>query len=127
MAGKRIRNWLSPASSKTQATENLSPPLPSRNSAPTQSSPPLVRAEEVRQLCDLVRLRFSLDQEIWSLRSVRPSNHDIVYEKMKYADATLEKIRRTIASWDRKDMFLTEEDWEVFQEIKSRIEMHGKR
>jgi hypothetical protein len=86
-----------------------------------------IKAEEIRELCDLVRKRFALDVEIWNLRYAKERDRDRVREKIDKADATLAKIRRTLASWDRRDMFESVEDWEVLEDIKGRINLDNKR
>jgi hypothetical protein len=86
-----------------------------------------VKAEEIRELCELVRKRFSLDVEIWNLRYAKERDRNKVKEKIDKADAALAKIRRILASWDRRDLFESVEDWEVLQDIKGRIDLDGKR
>ena len=86
-----------------------------------------VEPRELRELCELIRKRYSLDVEIWSLRKTRLRDRHIVQDKMRKAEATLRKIDRIVDSWDTEDAFSTEQDLEKFRQIKRRIKMGGKR
>jgi hypothetical protein len=86
-----------------------------------------VEPKEIRELCELVRKRYSLDVEIWSLRKTKPRDRRFVKEKMNKADATLQKINRILDSWDTAEAFTSDSDRAKFQEIRRRIKMDGKR
>jgi hypothetical protein len=86
-----------------------------------------VKPEEIRDLGELIRKRYELDVEIWGLRQVKPRDRPIVEEKMRRSDAILKQIYRTIHNWNTPDAFESPRDRESFREIKSRIEMEGKR
>jgi hypothetical protein len=86
-----------------------------------------VAPKELRELCELIRKRYSLDVEIWSLRKTRPRDRNIVLDKMHKAQATLKKINRILDSWDTAEAFTNEHDRAKFQEIRRRIKMDGKR
>jgi len=86
-----------------------------------------VTAAEIRELCDLVRKRFSLDVDLWDLRHAKPRDREYIWDRIYQADAALHKIRRTLASWDRRDLFESKEDWETFNDIKRRINSDNKR
>ncbi|KAI9776336.1 MAG: hypothetical protein M1839_000416 [Geoglossum umbratile] len=86
-----------------------------------------VQPEEIRDLGELIRKRYKLDVEIWTLRHVRPRDRSIVEDKMKRSDAILQKIRRTIYAWDSPAAFSSQRDYERWQDIKVRIEAAGKR
>lgn len=83
--------------------------------------------EELRELRELIRHRYALDIEIWTLRNVRPRDRPVVEEKMRRADAALKKIRRIVLSLDSQEFFTSPKDYSKFQEIKSRIMADGKR
>lgn len=86
-----------------------------------------VTAKELRELCELIRKRYSLDVEIWSLRKTKPRDRKIVEEKMNRADAILRKINRILDSWDTEEAFPNVHDRAKLQEIRRRIKMDGKR
>jgi hypothetical protein len=86
-----------------------------------------VTAAEIRELCDLARKRFSLDVDLWDLRHAKERDREYIWDRIYQADAALHKIRRTLASWDRRDLFESKEHWEAFEDIKRRINLDGKR
>jgi len=86
-----------------------------------------VTAKELRDLCELIRKRYSLDVEIWSLRKTKARDRKIVEDKMHKADATLRKINRILDSWDTEEAFPNAHDRAKLQEIRRRIKMAGKR
>src|SRR4051812_49104065 len=76
-----------------------------------------VEPKELRELCELIRRRYSLDVEIWSLRKTRLRDRKIVEDKMHKAQATLRKINRILDSWDNDNAFTNAGDRAKFQEI----------
>jgi hypothetical protein len=86
-----------------------------------------VKAEDIRGLAELIRKRYKLDVEIWSLRDVGSCDRQIVLDKMHRSDAALRKIKSIIRTWDRHDAFESQEDWGKLQQIKKRMEKNGKR
>jgi len=86
-----------------------------------------VGAEEVRDLCELIRKRYALDIDLWDLRQARERDREDVRKRIEKAEATLAKIRRTVEAWDRRDLFESDKDWRNFQNIKERIFLQGKR
>jgi len=84
-------------------------------------------ATELRELRELIQARYQLDIEIWRDRGVREFRRDIVVEKMHAADVALLKIKHMIKKWDKREYFGPDEDWEIFQDIKARINERGKR
>ena len=86
-----------------------------------------IPADELRSLGDLIRQRYALDVEIWTLRSVRARDRPLVMEKMRRADAALGKIRRIVVSFDNPKYFESPTDYKKLQEIKERIMEEGKR
>jgi hypothetical protein len=86
-----------------------------------------VRPEELRKLCDLIRMRHALDIEIWANRNVLSRDRKYIQEKMIKADAVLAKINHVIQSMDDRSRFRVSADFEKVQEIKRRFEEGGKR
>jgi hypothetical protein len=87
----------------------------------------MVSAEKLRELRDLIRLRYALDVEIWTLRGVRGPDRPIVEEKMEKADAVLHNIRDTILAWEDTRDSWTEEEWDKLGDVYGRITADGKR
>ncbi|CAO2656249.1 Nn.00g050520.m01.CDS01 [Neocucurbitaria sp. VM-36] len=86
-----------------------------------------VTAENIRELRELIRYRYALDVEIWSLRNVKTYQRDTVRIKMTRADAALATIKNTLENWDRSEFFETREEYARFREIKRRIVSGDKR
>jgi hypothetical protein len=86
-----------------------------------------VTPKEVRELLDLIRKRYYLDVEIWSLRHARPRDREILEDKIRIAEAALAKLCRIVDSWDTPDAFASSEDYAKFLEIKRRLHAEGKR
>ncbi|KAF2115769.1 hypothetical protein BDV96DRAFT_574450 [Lophiotrema nucula] len=96
--------------------------------APTaRASGQKITAEEVKEFRELIRYRYSLDVDIWSLRHVKVFQRDIVYEKMRKSDAALRKIQNTIRTWDKREYFTSDREFRNFQEVKKRVLQSGKR
>jgi hypothetical protein len=87
----------------------------------------LTSPEALRWLRDLIRTRYDLDMEIWSLRRARRPDRPVVEEKMKKADAILTEIYTMVRTWEENDKLWTPEEWELAQDIKERILADGKR
>jgi hypothetical protein len=84
--------------------------------------------ETLRDLRELIRNRYQMDNEIWGLRSARKPDRPKVLEKMVKADAIMEEILTTINTWEnQKDGNWTDEEWDRVQEIKERLQSDGKR
>ncbi|KAF2267876.1 hypothetical protein CC78DRAFT_31450 [Lojkania enalia] len=86
-----------------------------------------ITPEEIRELRDLIRHRYALDVEIWSLRDVKTYQRDVVLDRMRKSDAALGKIRTTVMSWDRPEYFQSEREYQKLQEIRVRVLEGGKR
>jgi hypothetical protein len=86
-----------------------------------------VQSKEIRALCELIRKRYALDIDIWDLKDSRDRDRDEVWALIYKSDAALAKIKRTLDSWDRADVFDSERDWHRMQDIKRRINLEGKR
>lgn len=137
MVGRRfsVKIW-----ARDKPIPNGSPALPAKTQAngkvravPEADIPKVrvqgekVQSKEIRDLCELVRKRYALDVDIWSLRDARNRDREEVQALMVKADAALARIRRTLDSWDRSDLFDSERDWLKMQDIKRRINVPGKR
>lgn len=81
--------------------------------------------EALRGLRDLIRLRYQLDVEIWSLKGARGPDRPIVLEKMAKSDAVLQEIYAMIYGWDGADW--SPDEWKLAQRIKERLELDNKR
>jgi hypothetical protein len=86
-----------------------------------------VEPKELRELCELIRRRYSLDVQIWELRQTHLINRDVVLDLMHKSDATLKKINRIVDSWDTLEAFSNENDAVKYQEIRRRVKLDGKR
>lgn len=86
-----------------------------------------ITPEEVRELRELIRKRYALDVEIWRLKDVKSFQRDYVREKMWRSDAALRRIQDTVESWNHRNYFRTDRDWNKFQNIRDRVMENGKR
>ena len=86
-----------------------------------------ITPQELRDLRELIILRYSLDIELHTLRDAKSFQRDHVEDKMRHADAALARIQRTIKDWDRKDFWENGDDYQKWKEIKKRIFEPGKR
>jgi hypothetical protein len=80
-----------------------------------------ITSEELREFRELLRQKYSLDFLIWRERDVPEWDRDLVEEHMVKADAAMEKILRTVETWDDRTFFETVDDYEKMQRIKERI------
>jgi hypothetical protein len=86
-----------------------------------------VSPEKLRELRDLIRLRYELDVEIWNYRGVRLPDRPLVEEKMQKADAVLQLIIDTIRGWGGTEEAWTAEELDKIEEVWHRITADGKR
>jgi hypothetical protein len=86
-----------------------------------------VSPEKLRELRDLIRLRYELDVQIWNLRGVRKPDRPIVEEKMEKADSVLQAIEDTIRSWEDTRSSWTQEEWDKIGDVFHRITLQNKR
>ncbi|KAF1843893.1 uncharacterized protein K460DRAFT_368758 [Cucurbitaria berberidis CBS 394.84] len=86
-----------------------------------------VTAENIRELRELIRYRYALDVEIWSMRDVKWYQRDTLHAKMTRSDAALTTIKSTLDSWDRPEFFETQDEYARFREIKRKIVSGDKR
>lgn len=87
----------------------------------------MVSPDTLRNLRELIRERYELDVEIWSLRNVRRPDRWIVEDKMEKADAVLLKIFTIVHAWETTQGSWTEAEWKQAKEIQNRILAEGKR
>jgi hypothetical protein len=87
----------------------------------------LTSPEALRGLRDLIRTRYALDMEIWSLKGARKPNRPVVEEKMGKADAVLMEVYNMVDTWEPNDKVWTPQEWELARDIKARIQAGGKR
>ncbi|OQV06073.1 hypothetical protein CLAIMM_10705 [Cladophialophora immunda] len=86
-----------------------------------------VTPEELRRLREMMRQRYALDLEIWSLRKVGRHNKGVVEDKMRRADALLAGIRAAVGAMDGRDYFHHEADYQKLKEVKARVMAGGKK
>ncbi|PVH78398.1 hypothetical protein DL98DRAFT_590325 [Cadophora sp. DSE1049] len=87
----------------------------------------MITPEALRELRDLIRTRYQLDVEIWSLKGTRGPNRPIVITKMEKADDILMEIYTRVEFWEASASLWTEDEWKVAQQIKQRIQLDGKK
>jgi hypothetical protein len=87
----------------------------------------MVSPDTLRNLRELIRERYELDVEIWSLRNVRRPDRWIVEEKMEKADAVLLKIFTIVHAWETTQGSWTDAEWKQAKEIQNRVLAEGKR
>ncbi|KAI4634546.1 hypothetical protein J4E83_001865 [Alternaria metachromatica] len=104
------------------------PPLPSTEQRPSRQIPQrtpdparLVTAENIRELRERIRYRYSLDVEILKQRNVKPYMRGNLEENMRKSVAVLADIREMVQGWDRREFFATDLEYEKFQVIKRRL------
>ena len=87
----------------------------------------LTSPEALRGVRDLIRTRYALDAEIWSLKGARKPDRPVVEEKIEKADAVLLEIYTIVESWEENDRIWTPQEWELARDIRERILAEGKR
>jgi hypothetical protein len=87
----------------------------------------LTTPEALHGLRDLVRTRYALDIEIWSLKRARGPDRPIVEIMMERADAVLTEIYRMVDTWDENNNLWSRQEWELARDVKERIFADGKR
>lgn len=113
-------------------TREEPPPVPAPN-ARTRSANVIhrrrerVTTEQLRELKDLIRHRYSLDVELWHNRYNDNWSQYLQEEKIRKADATLVQLKRMVRDMDRRDNFETAEEYKMFKEVRDRILEKGKR
>ena len=114
--------------SKIVKVGNGKPPgkLSDGDRPPARAKGEKVTSEELRNLRELIRQRYSLDLKIWSLRKVGSHNQKIVEVDMKRADAMLLSIKALVLSMDSRDYFNTDVEYQTFKQVKARVMADGK-
>jgi len=87
----------------------------------TPDSARLVTAENIRELRERIRYRYSLDVEILEQRNVKSYMRENLEENMRKSVAALTDIREMVQGWDRREFFATDFEYEKFQVIKRRL------
>jgi hypothetical protein len=104
------------------------PPVPVGDLPKQRHQGQKVEAKEVRELAELIRLRYTLDVDLWNHRFTKPRDRHIIEDKIRKADATLAKVRGIVDSWDVPDAFEEDgQDWSKLRNIKRRVGAEGKR
>jgi hypothetical protein len=85
----------------------------------------MVSPETLCELRELIRTRYELDVEIWSLRKVRKSDRLLVVEKMERSDAAPGEIMDIMQAWDGTEKSWAKDEWAQAQEIIRRVEEEG--
>jgi hypothetical protein len=84
--------------------------------------------DTLRSLRELIRDKYRLDVEIWSLRGARKPDRWIVEQKMEKADAVLNEIMETVELWkDNHDGSWDSAEWKRVQDIRKRLQSGGIR
>jgi hypothetical protein len=87
----------------------------------------MISPDSLYVLRELIRTRYALDVEIWSLRRVRRVDRGIVEDKMEKADAVLGEIRAMVNAWQGTEESWTKVEWLQAQDIQRRLLSDGKR
>jgi hypothetical protein len=108
--------------------EVYTPPLPSIEQHPhrqvlqrTPDPARLVTAENIRELRERIRYRYSLDVEILKQRNVKSFMRGNLEENMRKSAAVLADIRKMVQGWDRREFFATDLEYRKFQDIRLRL------
>lgn len=88
---------------------------------------PKLTTDQLRELRELIRHRYTLDVDIWRQRREPEWNRSQTEEQMIQADAALVKLKQMVKEWDSERNFSTAEEYEQFQEIRKAILAKGKR
>lgn len=94
---------------------------------PMRSREQKVTSDELRAFRELLRERYSLDIQIWELRTVHFYNQQKVIDIMKKADALLLRIKATAISMNHRSFFDKDDDWDKFRLIYEKVMAPGKR
>jgi hypothetical protein len=133
IGGGVVRAVAPPASVKPKTTFTIlqqrekGPGVPQGDIVPKQLRGQKVDPAELGELRELMRRRYALDMEIWSMRDDPEADRPIAEEKMKETDAIYTKIRALLNNMDDKDLFENEQHYLKFVQIKSRLLKSGKR
>lgn len=82
-------------------------------------------AATLHRLRELIRLRYQLDIEIWSLRNVEPADRPHVIQRGKMADAVLKDIYSIVDAWN--DTSWDAREAKVAKIIKDYLSREGPR
>jgi len=88
----------------------------------------LISPDSLYLLRGLIRQKYALDVDIWSLRRVRVVDRGEVEDKMEKADAILQEIRDMVGAWHGTEKsWDSPAEWARAQEIQDRLLTEGKR
>lgn len=88
----------------------------------------LISPDSLYVLRELIRKKYALDVEIWTLRHVRKRDQGEVEDKMGRADAILQEIRGMVGAWQGSEKtWDSSAEWEMAQEVQGRLLSDGKR
>jgi hypothetical protein len=83
--------------------------------------------EALRNLRELVRTRYELDNEIWRRRDIRGPMRPEIIKKMQRSDAVLAEIQAIVATWEESPGTWDKKEWELAAEVRDRLLAEGKR
>jgi hypothetical protein len=83
-------------------------------------------AKALHELRNLIRLRYELDMDIWSMRGIGVADRNVVEKKMAKSDEILHLIRSRVENWSAESGW-DELEWEYAAEVKERLLADGKR
>lgn len=83
-----------------------------------------VKEDDIRELGDLIRSRFALDNQIWKGRGkTRPTLRTL----MERSDQIRIKILQILQNWNESEVWETTADWEKFKLIREKFENGGAK
>jgi len=99
------------------------PPLPSYLEVVHQKPGDKISAQKLRECRELIRAKYALDVEAYSLRDVHYLNQHIVDDKKRRSKGALEDIKRTIEEWTAVKDQWSPEEWKQVEMICKRIQI----
>jgi hypothetical protein len=87
----------------------------------------MTNTETLRELRELIRIRYELDVKIWSLRKVRKPDRPMIEEDMERADALMAEIMEIIRAWEGSEAWWSKNEWEQVEQIIDKMNADGKR
>jgi hypothetical protein len=85
------------------------------------TGPQRVTVEHIRVLRELIRYRHVLDVEIWSKRNLKTFQRRNLTANMEKSDAVLASIQSKLQTWNRRELFESNDEYLRFQNIVARI------
>ncbi|KAF2095052.1 hypothetical protein NA57DRAFT_79541 [Rhizodiscina lignyota] len=113
--------------SKFQPASKLRPPPAKVAAAKGATRATEVTSEDVYECRELMRLKYALDVDIWSMRNVLRANRWLKEEKERRSDGAMEEIRRRVTLWNNQAQNnWTPEEWALVQEIDKCLKGESK-